>query len=171
MRLLKLIPVFTLVLCTPILFMQCGIYSLSGADLHPDIKSFTVIPFSNQASIVVPSLADDLTEQLKDKFRNEMNLTHTNSDGDIIFEGTITNYKTGPSSVSSGEIATTTRLIISVKVVYENKMNTDQNFSVNFSNYIDYDSNEDLSAIEDELITEISEMLIQDIFNRAVNNW
>lgn len=100
-----------------------------------------------------------------------MDLSHINSNGDIVFEGTITNYKTGPSSISSGEIAATTRLSISVHVVYENKVDSDQSYDVSFNAFMDYDSNQDLSSIEDELISGISEILIQDIFNRAVNNW
>jgi hypothetical protein len=163
--------ILVLVLTIPFVFSDCGIYSFKGGRFDPNIKSFTVYPFSNQANIVVPSLADDLTEKLKDKIRSEMNLIHVDNDGDVVFDGVVIDYRTGPSSVTSGEVAATTRLSITVKVNYENKFNSDQNYNVNFSSYVDYDSAEDLASIEDELIDEISEMLIQDIFNRAVNNW
>jgi len=150
---------------------SCGIYSFKGSTLSPDIKTFTVIPFTNQASIVVPSLSNTLTEKLKDKFISEMKLSHDDTKGDLIFKGVITQYKTGPASITSGEFAATTRLTISVKVTFENTINPDQDYEVTFSNYIDFDSSQDLSSIEDNLINELTDMLVQDIFNRAVNNW
>jgi hypothetical protein len=150
---------------------SCGIYSFTGASLSPEIKTFTVKTFTNNASLVVPSLSENITEKLKDKFLREMNLKLVESDGDINFYGTVTDYRTAPSGISSTETAATSRLTITMKVRYENTKEPKNNFDATFSNYADFNSTVDFSAVEDELIEQIVEKLVQDIFNRSVNNW
>jgi hypothetical protein len=163
----RLIPIILLV----IWFSSCGIYSFTGASLSPEIKTVSVKSFTNQASLVVPSLTQVLTEKLKDKFIKEMNLSMVEDNGDINFRGVITDYKTQPSSITTNDKTATTRLTISVRVKFENIKEPKQNYENSFSAYMDFDSNKNLASIEDELINEICDMLVQDIFNKAVNNW
>ena len=44
-------------------------------------------------------------------------------------------------------------------------------FSHTFSRYRDYESSQNFSEIEEILIEEISNELIEDIFNKSVVNW
>ena len=44
-------------------------YSFSGTSIQPDVKSVTINYFDYTALRVNPSLSNDLTEALKDKFR------------------------------------------------------------------------------------------------------
>lgn len=148
---------------------SCGIYSFTGAST--DAKTISVITFSNQASMVIPSLAEKLTEKLKDKFMKELNLKAVDDNADISFTGAITDYKTAPSSIASDDKAATTRLTITIKVKCDNGKETKNSFEGSFTNYADYNSNIDLSSVEDDLIEQILEKLVQDIFNRTVNNW
>jgi len=163
----------SIILISAVFFYSCRNfgYSFKGSTLNPAITTFTVETFKNEANIVVPSLSNTLTEKLKDKAIKELNLKHNDKDGQIVFRGIITEYKTGPASVTSNEIAASTRLTISVRVIYENTLNPEQNYEATFSAYSDFDSKFDLSSIENQLIDQISDILIQDIFNRAVNNW
>ncbi|MBL4652758.1 MAG: hypothetical protein JKY53_07810 [Flavobacteriales bacterium] len=62
-------------------------------------------------------------------------------------------------------------MTISVKVKFINTQDAEKNYEQNFSRYAEYDSNLDLTAVEDELITEINDQLVQDIFNKAMSNW
>jgi hypothetical protein len=152
-------------------FSSCGIFSFTGASLSSNIKTVSVKTFTNQASLVVPSLSQILTEKLKDKFIREMNLNLVEDNGDINFKGTVIDYRTQPSSITTNERTASTRLTISVRVKFENTKDTKQSFENTFSAYLDFDSSKNLSSIEDELINEISDMLVQDIFNKSVNNW
>ena len=54
----------------------CGIYSFTGASIDPNVKTFTVHPFVNQAPIVVATLANSMTEALRFKFVTSTNLKH-----------------------------------------------------------------------------------------------
>ena len=150
---------------------SCGIYSFSGASLSSDIKSVSIKTFTNQASIVVPSLSEKITEKLKDKFLKEMNLKLEDDNGDLTFKGAIVDYKIAPSSITSNDQSKTSRLTISVKVKFENIKEPKLNYETVFSSYMDFDSTKDLSQVETELIEGITTNLVQDIFNKAVNNW
>jgi hypothetical protein len=44
-------------------------------------------------------------------------------------------------------------------------------FETKFTQYMDYPSEQDLNAVKDRLITDIVDMLVDDIFNKSVVNW
>jgi len=161
--------IFTSILL--ICLQSCWIYSFTGASISPEVKSVTIPTFSNNAYQVVPSLAENLTEKLKDKFIKELNLTLEENDGHLQFSGNITNYNVGPASITGDDVAATSRLTVSVKVSFKNQFEPENDFETSFSSYVDFDSNTDFASIESELVDEIIEMLVQDIFNKAVNNW
>ena len=74
-------------------------------------------------------------------------------------------------AIQANEVAAQNRLTISVKVNYTNTIDESQNFSQTFSHYADFDSTQDLSSVEIELIEEIVEVLSENIFNKALANW
>jgi hypothetical protein len=165
-------------LCTGLFFIifilslqSCGIYSFTGASLPPEIKTFSIKTFSNQASLVVPSLAENMTEKLKDKFLKEMNLKLVDDNADLNFTGMITEYKTTPSGIISEDRAATTRLTITVQVKFENTRDAKASFETSFSNFAEFNSTLDFASVQNDLNDQIIEKLIQDIFNRSVNNW
>ena len=153
------------------LFIGCGIYSFNGASISKETKSITVEYFKNSALTKQPTLSQVLTEKLKDYFTQQTNLIISNQNGDLFFKGDIIKYEVQPIAIQSNETAGQNRLTISVKVDFSNKQNEELNFNQTFSRYKDYESSQNLSDIEDVLITEITNELVEDIFNKAVVNW
>lgn len=146
-------------------------YSFSGASISPDVKTFTVKFFSKTASLGPASLSQTFTEKMKDKFISQTNLALIDKNGDLTFEGSIINYTVSPISIQTNEIASQNRLAITVNVKFTNLKDEKQNFESTFSRYADFESSKNLAAIEDQLITEINDQLVDDIFNKAVINW
>ena len=149
----------------------CGIYSFTGASIAPEIKTISIQYFTNQATLVQPTLSQTLTDALKDRFMQQTNLSIVNGRGDFNIEGAITNYSTQPVAIQANDKAALNRLTITIRVTFTNDKNEKQNFETNFSRYEDYDSSLSLSAVEDNLIKVISDALVEDIFNKAVVNW
>ncbi len=149
----------------------CGVYSFTGASISPEIKTVSIGFFQNRATIVQPSLSNVFTEKLKDKFVSQTNLTLTNTRGDLQFDGTITDYFTQPTAIQGNEQAALNRLTINVKVKFVNTKDEKQSFESSFSRFTDYDSRKNLASVESELINEICNQLVDDIFNKAVINW
>ena len=163
-----LFPLFLLLL----LFTGCKIkYSFSGASISPEVKTVSIIYLQNNAQLVQPALSQLLTEALKDRFLSETNLTLVEQDGDFNFEGSITNYVVTPVAIQGNETAALNRLTVTVRITFTNKVDEKQSYQSQFSRYEDYDSSQDLSAVENDLISSINDQLVVDIFNKAVINW
>lgn len=156
-------------------FVSCGYkitYNLSGGSIPPEAKTFSVAYFPNNAPMVAPTLSNVLTEGLRDKFSRQTRLAQVEEGGDFAFEGEITNYSSTTVSVSSGDYALQNRLTITVKVNFQNAV--DQTLSFNaktFSAYADYDSSQLLIDVQDQLIEEIVDDLVNDIYMAAAGNW
>ena len=63
-----------------------------------------------------------MTESLKDQFISQTNLSLTDANGDLQFEGEIIEYKVKPISIQANETAAQNRLTISVKVTFTNNL-------------------------------------------------
>lgn len=146
-------------------------YSFSGASIPLEAKTVSVPYFPNNAPMVAPTLSSTITEALQDKFARQTKLQLVDSGGDLAFEGEITNYTSTPAAITSAETAAMNRLTITVKVKFTNVYEPQNNYNKSFSAFAEYDANQLLQDIQDQLITEICEQLVQDIFNAAVANW
>jgi len=149
----------------------CGVYSFTGASIDPDVKTFTVHFFPNQAQLVIPTLSQSFTEALKNKFRTGTSLQLQESGGDLEFQGAITQYTITPIAAVANETAALNRITIAVDVEFTNHKNDKQSWHTTFSRYSDYPSNQDLNTVQLKLIDDINNQLVEDIFNKAVVNW
>ena len=149
----------------------CGIYSFSGASICEECKTISIDYFQNNAAIVVPTLSQSFTEKLRDRFVNQTSLDLAAENGDLDLKGYIADYIITPVAPSSNETASLNRLTITVKVTFTNTKDAAQNYEKNFSRFTDFQSDINLSDIEEELIEEINEQLVDVIFNDAVANW
>jgi len=149
----------------------CGIYSFTGASIPPGATSVSVGFFANNADMVEPTLSQTFTEALRDIFVSQTTLELVNNNGDLQIEGEITGYKVTPVAITGNQTAALNRLTITVKVRFINLLDNSKNFDSPFSRFRDYPSDQDLATIQQQLIDEINEMLVEDIFNKAVVNW
>ncbi len=161
----------SIVLFSIVLSSCKGGYSFTGQDISADIKTVQISYFPNQASMVQPNLSNVFTEALKDKFISQTNLEMVTYDGDISFEGMITNYTVNAQAFQGNETAALNRLTISVKVKFTNTSEPAKSFETTFSRYADFESTQSLNSVEGDLMQQISDELVTDIFNKAVANW
>jgi len=169
---------FHLLLMVLMLFTAAGCkigYSLSGASISPDVKSVFVDYFRNRSKVINPTLSQTFTEAMKDKFVNETGLSLRSDQGDLEFSGEITGYDVRPLSVQKSEsgmdFASMNRLTITVKVIFINNKDHDQDFNTSFSAYFDWNSSKAINQVENEAVQIITTQLIDDIFNKSVANW
>lgn len=145
-------------------------YSFTGASIPDNVKTVSVEYFENQTPLTNPNFPQIITEALRDKFIRQTRLKLVARDGDVQFKGYITAYGTAPLAITT-DAAALTRLTITVAVVYENKVDETQDFNQSFTRFADFNASQSLSSVEDALMTEITNQLVQDIFNRAFLNW
>lgn len=146
-------------------------YSFTGANLSPEIKTFTVYYFPNRARLVNPTLSQTFTEDLKAKLQRQTSLDELADSGDLEFEGQITGYEVRPMSIQKDDLAAQNRLTITVKVKYTNNKDPEQSFEQSFSSFEDFNSALSLADIEGALVPDIVRKLHEDIFNATIANW
>ena len=149
----------------------CGIYKFNDTSIAPDVKSISVFNIENRAMKVNPTLSNTLTVALQDKYRKLTKLEMWEDGGDLQVSGQITSYDVTPTAVTSQEVAAQNRLTITVKINFVNNKHEEENFEKSFAAFQDYDSNNSLDAVEAQLVDEIVEILVEDIFNATVANW
>ena len=146
-------------------------YSFNGGTVG-NAKTAYVGFFKNEALNVNPALAQILTDKLKDKLIRETRLQLINADtADMQFNATITGYTTSPSSVGSGDVTLKTKLTITLNVKFVNRTDKKKNFESTVSSFSEYDASKTLSEVEATVVDEAGTRVVQEIYNKALNNW
>ena len=117
---LKLVGFLTLCLLIMVSIFQSCTISLSGATLDPELKTFYIPNFTNNAENALPSLSQRLTEDLKDKVRAESRLVLSEEEPDIEFRGTLVDYRITAEAPRTGESTAINRLTITLAISYFN---------------------------------------------------
>ena len=163
--------VVALLLALPLLH-SCGIYSFTGTSIQPDVKTVTINYFEYLAPKVNPSLSNQLTEALQEKFIRLTKLELVDIDGDIEIAGAVTGYDVKASAITANEQAAQSRLTVNVKISFVNRKYPEESFQdKSFSAYQDFDSSQSLDAVEATLCEDIVEQLCEDMFNATVAQW
>ncbi len=155
---------------------SCGNYSFTGASIPDGTESFQVNFFENEAgnsmgSIFEPGLDRDFTIALQDILQNQTNLQLVSSDGDLIYEGEITEYRVSPMTATSNLQASQNRLTVGINVRFTNLKKEDDNFERRFTFYYDYPAEVQLLNVKSEAHDIIFERITQDIFNASLAKW
>lgn len=148
----------------------CGIYSFSGINIGT-AKTISFSYFDNNAPIVYADLSQKFYDEMYTRFVNQTPLEYVNNNGDISIEGKIIDYSVKPIDIKAGEVAANNRLTVTVKITYTNFTNPKDNFEKNYSWYADYSTSSNLSDVQDELTDDITQKIVDDIFNSTVVNW
>lgn len=152
-------------------FSGCNIYNFTGTgDINA--KTFQVNHFQNNADIVEPGIELTFTRRLQDLIQNQTNLSLTNSGGELVYEGEITQYRIAPMTATADQRAAQNRLTVSVMVRFTNKNKEDDNFEKAFSFFYDFSGNElPTGATLRDGLDVIFERITQDIFNESLAKW
>lgn len=166
--------------CTILLFSSCSVkYSFTGTNINYElVKTFSVDNFFNDSGGGPANMEQRFTEALKEYYQRNTQLELIRSNGDLQFSGAISRYTLTPqNAVSSGDPnlpdrAGQMRLTINVDVEYINVTNEEENLKRTFTFFKDYDPRSvTLLDVENQLVEEIFEIIIQDIFTATVANW
>jgi hypothetical protein len=162
---------FIILCCVVLSINGCSVYNFTGAK-PIDAKTFQVNYFQNNAELIEPGLDRNFTLKLQEIIQNQTNLNLTGSNGDLLYEGEITEYRITPMTATADQKAAQNRLTVSVNVRFSNKNKETDNFEKRFSFYFDYDGSTQLIGSKlTEALDVIFERITQDIFNESLAKW
>lgn len=154
---------------TALLLQQC--YSFRGVSLDPNIQTYFVAPFANNAENALPSLAQSMEDALREKIRTESRLVYNDNTPDIEFRGTLVDYRISAEAPRTGEVTAINRLTITLAIEYFDNLTQKQVWKRNFSFFFDFPSDRDFTSVESEALRVITNQLMEDIFNAAFSDW
>lgn len=163
-----------------ILMQACAVsYSFTGTNLNYDLtKTFSVENFFNDSGGGPANMEQLFTESLKEFYQRNTQLELVRNNGDLQFSGSINRYAITPQATVSSQDpnlpdrAGQMRLTISVEVDYVNTVVEEESLKRTFSFFKDYDPRTtSILQVESQLIEEIFDQILQDIFSATVANW
>ncbi len=168
MRNLSQVLVVIMLLCAT----ACKVnYSMTGASISPNAKTVSVLFFVNNASLAPPTVSQKFTDALRGIMTSQTSLKSIPKNGDLNFEGNIVNYYVQAQAPQANQTTANNRLTITVFVKFTNVTNDKQNFEQSFTRYADFAAGKTLIDVQDQLIKEINDQLVQDVFAKSATNW
>ena len=164
--------IYYILLATLFLLLNgCSIYNFTGTG-KIDAKTFQVNYFQNTSELIEPRIERTFTLRLQDLIQNQTNLTLTNTDGDLVYEGEIVDYRISPMTSTADLTAAQNRLTISVNLRFSNKNKSEDDFEKRFSFFYDYPGEQQLTGSQlRTALDEIFERITQDMFNDTLAKW
>ena len=160
-------------LCSLFLVNSCCIsYKFNGASIdYATTKTISVADFTNNAALVYPPLATNLTDGIKDLYQRQTRLEQVRRGGNLELAGEITGYTLTPMAVSADSYAAETKLTITVKVRFTNNVAPEESFEKTYSAYQTFDASQLLNDVQDELCNTMITEIAEQIYNDTVAKW
>lgn len=147
-------------------------YKFNGASINYDeTPDISIQDFQNQALLVYPPLTQLFNEDLKDMFTRRTKLRFNSVNPSMELEGEITRYDLTPMAVQEDRMASQTRLTMAVTFRFRNNKRPEKDKEETISAYRDFDSNQMLTDVQDELIKELTKDIVDQIFNSTMSDW
>lgn len=155
------------------LLAGCSVsYKLNGTYIDYNVvKTITLEAFANRASYQWSPMASMFNNTLSDAYNRQTKLKQVKKEGDLVVAGEITSYDQTNKSVSADGYSSMVQLRMAVSVRYTNNTNHNDDFEKTFSSTRDYDSSQQLSAVQEELVQQMIDDIVDQIFNETVAKW
>lgn len=146
--------------------------SFRDGTMPEEWKTFTVKTLINNTATAPNSYPALLTEAIKDGIQNNSRLLlNTGNTAEVNIEGSVNGYSISPIALQPGDVAAKNRLSISTQFTIFITQPEEEKMEVSFTKFMDFNSNQDISSVENELLTEINNQIVQDIVAKLMSNW
>ncbi|WP_276496017.1 LPS assembly lipoprotein LptE [Pontibacter litorisediminis] len=152
----------------------CGIYSFTGTNLSPDIRTISIQNIENSTGEGPSNLTQVVTDNMKDYYRRNTNLTIVQGEGDLQIAGQIVSFTYSPAAIQregQQDIAALNRLTLGVQIRYANVKQPEKDFERTFTISQDFPQNVDVTQLSTAQIEQLTEQLVVDVFNKTVADW
>lgn len=168
-KILRLLLILLMPMC-----MSCSIsYNFKGSSSinYDKVKTMMITDFPIRSEYVYAPLGTKFNEDLKDVFVRQTPLRMVKRSPDLSIEGEIIGYNQYNEAVNSTGYASKTKLVLTVSVRFTNNVDHQKDFEKQFSAFRTYDSTQLLTQVQDQLISEMSKEITDQIFNATIINW
>jgi hypothetical protein len=151
-------------------FLQ-GCYSFKGISIPEGANTFFVANFQDVSDLQLPNYDVNFTELLKDKIRDESRLKWNDAEPDIEFKGRILGFEVSSVAPEAGAVSAFNRLEVTIEVTYVNHVDSESGWTKRFSQFDNFDANQNLLEALPGILPGINQLLLDYIFNAAFTDW
>ena len=157
---------------TMLLTVGCSIsYKFTGTSINYDlIKTIQLDNVANRAPYGWAPMEAMFNNKLQDLYANQTRLKIVKRGGDLHIAGEITGYDQYNKSISADGFSSQVQLKMTVNIRFTNSK-TNESWERQFSATTQYNSTQQLSAVQEQLVTEMVKDLTDQIFNATVADW
>ncbi len=147
-------------------------YKFTGTSIDYNvIKTIQIDNVPIRSAYVWAPMGPIFNNRLQDLYANQTRLRLVKRGGDLQLSGEITGYEQYNKAVSADGYSSQVQLKMTVNIRFVNNKNHSQDFERQFSATTQYESSQQLSNVQEELVTEMVNDLTDQIFNATVANW
>ena len=152
---------------------SCAIsYKFNGASIdYTKTKTIQIDPFPIRSAYVWAPMQAIFNNKLTDIYAQQTKLKQVKRGGDLIVAGEITGFDQYNKGVSADGYSSQVQLKMTVNVRFTNTKKHDEDFERQFSATTEYDATQQLIAVQEELVTQMTKDITEQIFNATVANW
>lgn len=164
-----------------VLFSLASVFLMSGCTIsyklnqssidYNTTKTIAIETFTNRASYQWAPMAPMFNNTLSDKYASQTKLRQVKRDGDLALSGEITSYDQTNKSISADGYSSMVQLRMTVKVKFTNNKKHEDDFDRTFSASREYDSSQQLTAVQEELVQQMIDDIVDQVFNATVAKW
>lgn len=155
-----------------LLITACTVsYKFTGTSINYDlIKTIQIDKIANRAPYGWAPMEAMFNNELQDLYASQTRLKLVKRGGDLHIAGEITAYDQFNKSISADGFSSQVQLRMTVNIRFNNSK-TNQSWERTFSATSQYDSKQQLTAVQESLVKEMTEDLCSQIFNATVADW
>ncbi len=154
------------------LLTACSIkIQMTGTNINYDIlKTIQIDKIANRAPYGWAPMEAMFNNKLQDLYATQTRLKLVKRSGDLQVAGEIVSYDQFNKAVSSDGFSSQVQLRMTVNIRFTNTK-SGQKWEKQFSATTQYDSTQQLTAVQESLVTEMVKDLCDQIFNATVADW
>jgi ABC-type uncharacterized transport system auxiliary subunit len=159
--------------CLCILLCACRVeYKFNGSNMdYTKVKSIEIENFPIRSAYVWSPMQSIFQNKLTDIYANQTRLKQVKRNGDLQLSGEITAFDQYNEGISSEGYSSQVQLKMTVNVRFVNNKKHEEDFERQFSATTEYDASQQLTAVQEELVTQMTKDITEQIFNATVANW
>ncbi len=147
-------------------------YKFNGASIdYEKTKTIQIDNFPLRSAYVWAPMQSMFQNKITDIFASQTKLRQVKKNGDLQLAGEITGFDQFNKGISSDGYSSQVQLKMTVNVRFTNTKNHAEDFERQFSATTEYDASQQLTAVQEELVTQMVKDIAEQIFNATVANW
>ena len=156
-----------------LMLVSCSVsYKFNGASIdYTKTKTIQIENFPIRSAYVWAPMQAIFQNKITDIYASQTKLKQVKKNGDLVLAGEITSFDQYNKAISREGYSSQVQLKMTVNVRFTNNAKHDEDFERSFTATTEYDSNQQLVNVQEELVTQMVKDIAEQIFNATVANW